>query len=127
MKNQYFGDSNDFRKYGLLRMVQRGSNLSIGVCWFLTSDDGGADGELRKYLSEPQRWRNYDSELFDKLQRLMEDGVRRSVSHAQAWGLVAGAVYFEQILRDSRSARSAYFEAGTTGTKELRSDFCGPR
>lgn len=85
MKNQYFGDINDFRKYGLLRTIERISGLSIGVCWFLTADDGGADGELRKYLSHSRRWRNYDSDLFDKLQRLLGADVRRSVSYAQAW------------------------------------------
>jgi len=30
MKNQHFGDVNDFRKYGLLRMLA-GTGLSIGL------------------------------------------------------------------------------------------------
>ena len=47
MKNQYFGDVNDFRKYGLLRTIQRASSVAIGVCWFLTADDGGTGGGLR--------------------------------------------------------------------------------
>lgn len=111
MKNQYFGDINDFRKYGLLRTIQRASGLGIGVCWFLTADDGRADGGLRKYLNQPRRWRHYDSELYDKLQRLLDTDVRRSVSHARAWDLVSGAAYFDQLLTDSWSARLAYFEA----------------
>ena len=72
MKNQYFGDINDFRKYGLLRTIQRESGLGIGVCWFLTADDGGVDGRLMKYLNQPSRWRHYDSELYDKLQSLLD-------------------------------------------------------
>ena len=126
MKNQYFGDMNDFRKYGLLRTIQRASALSIGVCWFLTTDDGGADRELRKYLSQPRRCRNYDSELFDKLQRLLDADVRRSVSLAQAWGIVPGALYFEELLRDGRSARFAYFEAARHALRNCDLIFVDP-
>jgi len=111
MKNQYFGDVNDFRKYGLLRTIQRASGLTIGVCWFLTADDGGAYGGLTKYLNQPRRWRHYDFELFDKLQLLLDPDVPRSVSQAHAWGVIPGALYFNDVLGDSRSARLAYFEA----------------
>jgi hypothetical protein len=111
MKNQYFGDVNDFRKYGLLRTFQRASGLAVGVCWFLTLDDGGSDGELRKYLNHPGRWRHYDPELYDKLQRLLGVEVQCSVSRAVDWELIPGASYFDPVLRDHRSARAAYFEA----------------
>ncbi len=111
MKNQYFGDVNDFRKYGLLRTLQRASGLAVGVCWFLTPDDGGADGGLRKYLNQPRRWRHYDPELYDTLQRLADVEVPRSVSLAREWDLIPGASYFDPLLRDNRSARVAYFEA----------------
>ena len=40
MKNQYFGDVNDYRKYGLLRVLQREANLRCVVAWMLTPDDG---------------------------------------------------------------------------------------
>src|SRR5262249_20113803 len=111
MKNQYFGDVNDFRKYGLLRTLQRASGLAVGVCWFLTVDDGAGDGELRKFLKQPGRWRHYDSELYDKLQRLLRAEVQRSVSRARQWELIPGASYFEAVLRDHRLARAEYFEA----------------
>jgi hypothetical protein len=110
MKNQYFGDINDFRKYGLLRTLQRASSLAVGVCWFLTIDDGGAgDGELRNYLKQPARWRHYDPELYDKLRRLLGAEVQRSVSRASEWDL-PGAFYFDTILKDHRLARAEYFE-----------------
>jgi len=35
MKHQYFGDVSDYRKYGLLRGIQRHTNLRLGVCWML--------------------------------------------------------------------------------------------
>jgi hypothetical protein len=91
------------------------------VCWFLTPDDGGTSGGLRKYLDQPQRWRHYDSELYDKLQRLLDPDIRRSVSYAHAWGLIAGALYFDGLLADSRSERLSYFEAarGALGNCDL--------
>jgi hypothetical protein len=49
MKNQYFGDINDYRKYGLLRRLQAG--LSLCVCWTLTDDDGSSDGRFLEYLN----------------------------------------------------------------------------
>jgi hypothetical protein len=110
MKNQYFGDVNDFRKYGLLRLLRRVSGLTVGVCWFLTADDGSTDGEFRKYLTQPGRWRHYDAELYDTLQRLINTEVRRSVSLAREWDLISSASYFEAVLHDNRSARAMYFE-----------------
>ena len=101
MKNQYFGDVNDFRKSG----------LAVGVCWFLTIDDGAGDGELRNYLKQPGRWRHYDPELYDKLQRLSGAEVQRSVSRASEWDLIPGASYFDTVLKDHRLARTQYFEA----------------
>jgi len=43
MKNQYFGDVNDYRKYGLLRALQSTWDGSLLVAWMLTPDDSGRD------------------------------------------------------------------------------------
>jgi hypothetical protein len=50
MKDQYFGDVNDYRKYGLLRALSSVTRLPIGVCWLLTGPDSRSDGEFRRYL-----------------------------------------------------------------------------
>jgi hypothetical protein len=125
MKNQYFGDVNDFRKYGLLRALA-GAGLSIGVCWLLTADDAGSDGELRGYLSKPSRWRRYDADLYDRLQRLQQPGVPRRVTHAAAWGLVPGAIYFDEELTDNRDQRNAYFRAALAALRECDVLFLDP-
>ena len=111
MKNQYFGDINDYRKYGLLRVLAERSGLSIGMCWLLTQDDGGGDGEIRAYLSKASRWRHYDPELYEKLQRLLKSNVRRGVRLTQEWTLIPNATYFETVLHDSVADRDAYFDA----------------
>lgn len=110
MKDQYFGDINDYRKYGLLRAVAS-AGLSIGVCWLLTQDNAGGDGELRTYLSKPSRWRKYDPELYDLLQRLHQPDVRRSVEYAGEWELVPRATYFNEVLADNGGRRDDYFRA----------------
>ena len=67
MKNQYFGDVNDYRKYGLLRLLAH-AGLKIGVCWMLTEDGRkGArkrNGEQRRYLGEGKQqghWQDLDA------------------------------------------------------------------
>ena len=55
MKNQYFGDINDYRKYGLLRALQSNGDGRLLVAWMLTPDDGGPDGGFRTYLQESER------------------------------------------------------------------------
>jgi hypothetical protein len=71
MKNQYFGDINDYKKYGLLRILcEKGRGLAI--CWMRTPDDGGPDGRKRRYLLGDQAalWVEYDRPLYRALQRI---------------------------------------------------------
>lgn len=63
MKNQYFGDVNDYRKYGLLRALTGQGALTTTVCWMLTPDDGRTDGRFTEYLAQPDRWRHYGGAL----------------------------------------------------------------
>ena len=72
MKNQYFGDLADYRKYGLLRALA-GAGLSVGVCWMLTPNDGGAHGRKAGYLRRPE-WSRCDPPLFEFLRRRRESG-----------------------------------------------------
>ena len=111
MKNQYFGDVNDYRKYGLLRCIAEATGLPIGVLWMLTENDGRKDGELRSYLSAPRRWRHHDEHLYTSLSKLLEKGVTRDVGHAERWGLVPGATYYDGIFTDRRVERTKTFAA----------------
>lgn len=110
MKDQYFGDVNDYRKYGLLRAVAKVCQFSVGICWMLTEQDGSQDGEFRKYLHEPSKWQHYDPELHKYLQRLVEPNTQRSVSLAQRWNLIPNATYFDRLLTDHRDERRVFFE-----------------
>ena len=54
MKNQYFGDVNDYKKYGLLRYLGRSGRSNLAVCWSLTEDDSRSDGSRVRYLNDPE-------------------------------------------------------------------------
>jgi hypothetical protein len=104
MKNQYFGDVNDYRKYGLLRALQRIGGVRVGVCWMLTPDDGRTDGKFISYLSEPKRWRSYDPELFDFLATAVPNG--RHVNTLREKDFMPDALFFEEIIPDNRHDRA---------------------
>ena len=67
MKDQYFGDINDYRKYSLLRLLGGPGALETVVCWALTEGDGRSDGGRIRYLNDPNQWRKHDPMVFDCL------------------------------------------------------------
>lgn len=107
MKHQYFGDENDYRKYGLLRALIRESGLSLGVCWMLTPDDGRSDGRFITYL-ENQTHRRHDPELYDALTRAMSSG-RRHLDHVRRGNMLPSARFFEEAFPDAAVPRVAVF------------------
>lgn len=50
MKDQYFGDINDYRKYGLLRAITAASALSVTVCWLRTAAGGVGTASFARNL-----------------------------------------------------------------------------
>jgi hypothetical protein len=126
MKDQYFGDVNDYRKYGLLRVLSSVTRLPIGVCWLLTAPDSRSDGEFRRYLEEPDRWRQYDPDLYDGLRKLLDTGNSRSVQHARTWQLIPGATFYEELLRDDALSRRHYFDEAWDSLKSCPIIFLDP-
>lgn len=111
MKDQYFGDINDYRKYGLLRSIHDASKLKTLVAWMLTPDDGSTDGKFTTYLQEPRAWRSHDPELFDGLKGLMSNGAPRKVSQIEATNLLPGAEYHSTTVPDSAPHRDEWCES----------------
>lgn len=109
MKDQYFGDVNDFRKYGLLRLLTVPDGLRLGVCWMLTAPDGSNDGKSRSYLSQPEKYRLHDPELFDWLQQVVAKDQDLRTARIEASPLLGEAVFRSMILTDSRYQRTDYF------------------
>jgi hypothetical protein len=108
MKQQYFGDLSDYVKYGILRAVIR-EGLTLSVCWMLTPDDARSDGRFVRYLTEPQRFRRYDSDLFDVLADAVPAG-QRDTAVLEATPLLADTVFDRAVMPETAAAREAYFE-----------------
>ncbi|ADR36711.1 hypothetical protein Ocepr_1254 [Oceanithermus profundus DSM 14977] len=109
MKNQYFGDINDYRKYGLLRSVLAASRMSLYVAWMLTEDDGGTDGGRIDYLQDPDRWSRFDPELFETLRKAVAEEGRRDVEVLERSGLLSPARYFREPVPRRSDERERWF------------------
>ena len=105
MKDQYFGDINDYRKYGLLRILSDNGNLRVGVCWMLTEPDGRTDGQFLKYLRNFGNYRSYDPELYDALLPCLIDPSKRNVAVAEAAKIIPNGSIIRGYLSDSKLER----------------------
>lgn len=105
MKNQYFGDVNDYRKYGLLRVLCRETGLRCLVAWMLTPDDGRSDGRFTQYLNDPDKWRHFDPDLFDTLRDAVAIRGIRDVNILESSSLLQGASFFSHSVPDPSSER----------------------
>lgn len=109
MKDQYFGDVNDFRKYALLRALVIPDRLRVGVCWMLTEADGRADGKLLDYLGKPTTFRQHDAELFDWLKQVVDVERDRRTARIETSDLFPSASFQSSILTDDKIERNKYF------------------
>ena len=109
MKNQYFGDVNDFRKYGLLRILMDNGKLNTGICWMLTPDDSRSDGKFTKYLDHPEKWRKYDPDLFDFLEGCIKVDQIRDVNRLRNSSILPSSKFYSEILFDAIDKQDLYF------------------
>jgi hypothetical protein len=122
MKEQYVGDINDYRKYALLRHFAIEGGLRVGVCWMLTPPD---TGNLRNYLLEPKRWRDYDQDLFDQLTRILRRELPSRLRAIESAGIIPHAEFFNAILTD-RTDRGEYFAAALSQFQQTDLIFFDP-
>lgn len=108
MKHQYFGDVNDYVKYGLLRCMT-GAGLSAGVCWMLTPDDERSDGRKIDYITSPDIWQRHDPALFGQLSSAFNSTNGRHLRHIEADGALPLTCFFGDTVPTSLAARSSWF------------------
>jgi hypothetical protein len=109
MKNQYFGDINDYRKYGILRALST-SGLKIAVCWMLTENDTRSDGRRISYLQQPGNFRSFDQDLFDTLHKAVIKKNSRTIQMIQKHRFISQARYLNELVSDTIDHRQKYFE-----------------
>ena len=110
MKHQYFGDINDYRKYGLLRAIIDSTELRIFVAWMLTPDDGSRDGKFIDYLHDRNTWRRFDPPLFDVLKEAMHSDIPRHVRLIEKSNIIARSTYESSTVPDGAIERRQWFE-----------------
>lgn len=112
MKHQYFGDINDYRKYGLLRLLAEGTKKRVGICWMQTPCDHSGQGGRIGYLEKPKKWREYDAELFDSLKEIVVRRHARDLRFAEGPGILptSSFSFFPNLLPGDPIPRSEYFK-----------------
>lgn len=126
MKDQYFGDINDYRKYGFIRLILRSYKFRLLVAWMLTPDDASSDGKFTDYLSKPLQWRSYDHELYEGLQQLMNQKDSRKVALIEQTNLLPGARYFSRIVPDSFNDRVSWSQELLSTSEDFELVFLDP-
>jgi hypothetical protein len=107
MKNQYFADINDFRKYGILRGLA-GPPLRLAVSWMLTPDDEGRDGNFRSYLDQRDVYKFKDPELFSFLRKEVDENRKTGVASLEHSGIVRDAWFVSTILDGKVGSRERW-------------------
>ena len=109
MQDRYVGDLGDFGKYGLLRFLcssadpVSGSDLMLGVVWYLFPDeDHNDDGKYVQYLvpntRNQEQFRSCDPVLYDVLADIVRSDRRNVVSIRDLGVLPVGTKYYERPL-----------------------------
>lgn len=121
MKNQWFGDIHDFRKYGLLRFlseITQDESLEsakvfnrILVAWMLTPKVKNDNcGKYRGYVNYLGQWEKCDKDLFEKLKQF-----NSSARRAEEYNV--GKAFSLNILPDSQ-----FVSYGGSNENELSKD-----
>ena len=116
MKNQYFGDIHDFKKYTLLKWFMEGCDDKLLVAWYLTNDDGKIkDGNKREYLEKmyEEFKKNNDiskcnKELFDFLKEAHKNRNLRVIERNK--NLISDNTDFFDKNLNNYSNRNIWFE-----------------
>lgn len=109
MKNQYFGDINDYKKYSLLRLLGGDGQIKTAVCWVLTEDDSGADGRRIRYLEQPETWRKYDPIVYEHLREHVLVRGLRHVKVIERANLLQNCRFYNEVIQDDSRLRDQYF------------------
>lgn len=112
MNNRYVGDINDYRKYGLLRLLTRSHSMKHAVCWMRTPDERHSERSSRiSYLHYPLIWSPYDPELFDCLRDIVVKRKIRNVSAIEKSGILGEGIFFSECIPDDIRGRARYFKS----------------
>lgn len=109
MKNQYYGDINDYKKYSLIRHLTGEGELGVAVCWVLTEDDNLSDGRKINYLRNPEKWQRYDPIVFEQLRKDVLIRGLRQVENLEHSKILSNCKFYAQPIKDEAKERDKFF------------------
>ena len=113
MKNQYVGDINDYRKYGLIDVISKVFSKKILFVWMLTHDENN-DGNKIEYLNKPHKYRQYNEILFDELKTIVANRRKNdnldNIIAIENSNFLKEYKFFHDFIEDDEKSRSEYFE-----------------
>lgn len=124
MKEQYVGDVNDYRKYALLRLLDR-SGLRLGVCWMLTPNDSRSDGNKLGYLDQPHQER-HDPKLFALLRRVRNEPDARRLILIEGSEILSRAVFVNTLVPETLFERQLWFKQASSALADTDLVFFDP-
>ena len=126
MRNEFFGDVKDYRKYGLLRILARDTQANAAVCWMLRPNKGLPTNT--DYLLQPQKWRHFDERLFDALRHAVIVDRERNVVRAEHPDVLHPAVFsfYKEPLKEDSNERRKYFDTFLACSKGMELVFFDP-
>lgn len=72
--------------------------MRVGVAWWLFPDESHSrDGSHREYLDRPEKWKKFDSQLFESLLKINKQE-KRSVTQLEASDLLSGATFANELI-----------------------------
>jgi hypothetical protein len=129
MKNQYIGDINDYRKYGLIDLIYKTFKEKILFVWMLTESNNN-DGNRTGYLNEPSKYRGYNQELFDCIQTIVKNKKRdkdiKNILAVQNDSLFLKYDFLSDFITDNLKEREEYFNTVYKQAKEHGLIFLDP-
>lgn len=122
MRDEFFGDINDYHKYGLLRVLTRKGELRTGVCWMRRHDEGLGEG----YLNKPKRWQKLDCNLFKALRRVLAP--ERKIRQAERPEILSKKKFrfFRDYISDNKEERERYFDRMLKKCEDVKLIFFDP-
>src|ERR1035438_2178176 len=109
MKNQYFGDINDFHKYRILSAISQQTGSHICFVWMLTENDESNEGGKRHHFKYPDQWRSNNRDLFDFLEKHNTPLDQRNVTVMRHAPEFRGATFVNTMLTRNPLEQAAYF------------------
>ncbi len=133
MKNRFYGDVNDYIKYGILDILSK-EYKRIGINWYLTDDRHGNQmhGNDIRYLDKSEKWERYNPRIFKLLKQRVGIAKQRDISFCKTDGVITFHAEHVEQLPDNLScslypaARKAWHNKALTTLSDCNLVFFDP-